>query len=60
MGEVLLRIAGDVHITDTEEENPKKKKVAHRKGSANIYIISVGESKVVAKKKEKLAKLCPS
>jgi len=58
-GLVVLRIVGEVEIKDNKETNPKKQVKAHRSGSVEIFVIDPGQGKVVAKKKEGLAKLCP-
>jgi hypothetical protein len=59
-GLVVLRIVADVSVTDNKETNPKKKVKAYRSGSAEIYVIDAEKGKVVSKKKEGMAKLCPS
>ena len=58
-GLVMLRIVAEASVTDNKETNPKKKGKAHRSGSAEIYIIDAA-GKLVSKKKEGMAKLCPS
>jgi len=59
-GKVQIRIIGEVNITDNKEDNPKKKTKASYKGSVNFCVIDAESNKIVARKKEKLSKLCPS
>ena len=55
-GKVRFRIAGDVN-----QKIEGKKDKRNYKGSANIYLLSTGDKPaIVAHKKLKLSKLCPS
>jgi hypothetical protein len=54
---VLIRVIGDVTCANSSGGTSKR----HTKGAVNIYLYSAGDSiKMVARKKVKLAKLCPT